>query len=199
MDKYYHLRPPFISLVFLIFSLAFILLIHGAIPFVSVPTLGQAILTTGFSQSLANQSIFDLYAINFGIPKPAAIAFGLAGVYPASLLIRVGIYPADAYTLMVAFWLSVAFFAAYQISRAFNLSSIISSLVSILWLSMPTIWNHAGYSMLSLGIGLLSFYFLAMPLLSCFHGLSFFGEVCHCVWLLLKLPHLVLPSPHFSD
>jgi hypothetical protein len=161
LNNYMRSHTRFMSLVFAIFSLAFVLLIQGAIPFVSMPTLGQAIWTTGFSQSLANQSVFDFYATNFGIPEPAAMAFGLAGAYPVSIFIRMGIHPADAYTLMVALWLSVAFFAAYQIARSFNLSTTLSSVVSILWLSMPVIWNHAGYSMLSLGIGLLSFYFWA--------------------------------------
>ena len=160
MNKY---LQPNISLrvTFFALSLVFVLFINGAIPFVSMPTLGQAFWTIGFSQSLANQTIIDLYAINFGIPKPAAIAFGLSGAYPASLFIRLGLEPADAYTLMVDLWLTVAFLAAYKIARSFNLSSITSSLASILWLSMPVIWNHAGYSMLSLGIGLLSFYFWA--------------------------------------
>ena len=148
-----------IAPVAFILSLMFILLLQGAIPFLSIPTLGQALWTTGFSQSLANQSIFDLHAINFGIPKPAAIAFGLAGAYPASLFIRAGLHPADAYALMTALWLSVAFWGAWSISRAFKLSLPLAALASILWMSMPIIWGHAHYSMLMLGISLLAFYF----------------------------------------
>ena len=165
----YQAQSKFINSLVFVFSIAFILLVNGAIPFVSMPTLGQAIWTTGFSQSFANQSIFDLHATNFGNPKPAAIAFGLAGAYPASLFIRAGLHPADAYTLMASLWLSIACLGTWRISKEFKLTTTLSALVSILWLSMPTVWWHANYSMLSLGIGLLPFYFYSsLRLFQCF-------------------------------
>lgn len=170
LKKSHKYRYPIISYAYFLISLVFILVIQGAIPFVSIPTLGQAIWTTGFSQSFANASIFSIHATNFGNPEPAPIAFGLAGAYPASIFIRLGLHAADAYSLMAAFWFSVAFLGAWKISRAFKLSPIFSALASILWLSMPIVWYHGGYSMLSMGIGLLPFYFLAaLRIFQCFN------------------------------
>lgn len=154
-------RPRLGDGMLLTSTMVFVLFLYGAVPLVMTPTLGQALWTTGFSQSFANGPWYSIYAHDFGIPKPAAIAFGLAGAWPASVLIRFGLHPADAYAGMVSFWLMIAFLSAYTIGRMFGANRATAVLGGAAWMSMPVIWAHSEYSMLSLGIALLPFYFLA--------------------------------------
>jgi hypothetical protein len=147
--------------LFAVGAVAFMLLLHGAVPFFMTPTVGQAVWSMGFAQSFANGPLHTIRAHDFGIPKPAANSFGLAGAWPASLLIRLGFHPADAYSAMVALWLIVAFAAAFRIARMFGADRSASLLAAVAWISMPIVWAHAAYSALSVGIALLPFYFLA--------------------------------------
>ena len=149
------------EIVAVILACCFVLVIQGAVPFLTVPTLGQAIWSMGWAESFSHNALFDLYAHDFGIPAPAPIAFGLAGAWPASWLIRLGMQAGDAYSVMVAAWLMLAMFSAVRIARLFGATRQVSLISSVVWMSMPVIWAHAGYSMLSLGIALLPFYFLA--------------------------------------
>jgi hypothetical protein len=143
-------------------GLVFGLWINGAIPFLMIPTLGQALGTTvGWAQAFINEGWFSIYSHSFGYPEPAARSFGLVGVLTTALFMRLGIHGADAYSIMVALWLTVAFVSAYRIGRLFGAQKFIAVLGAVFWLSMPIVWAHAGYSMLSIGIALMPFYFLA--------------------------------------
>ena len=121
----------------ILFSFTYVLILYGALPFISMPTLGQAFWTTGFAQSMANQSLFSIYATNIGNPEPAAMAFGLSGAYITSILIRLGIEPSNAYSFMHIFWLSIAFFGSYRLSVLFKVNQYLSVATATLWLSCP--------------------------------------------------------------
>lgn len=136
-----------------------VLVIHGAVPYLLTPTMGQAVWSTGFSQSYANQSLWAIYATNFGAPEPAAIAFGLPGAWVTGLFLRLGLPPPDAYTAMVACWMTLAMVFAYALARQWAVKPGLAIWAAVCWMSMPIAWAHAGYSMLSIGIALLPMYF----------------------------------------
>ncbi|SUW64026.1 Uncharacterised protein [Buttiauxella agrestis] len=83
----------FRELLLAILTFLLVIFVYGAVPFLMVPTLGQTVWSMGFAQSLANGPLLDFSAHDFGIPNPASIAFGLAGVWTASILIRLSIPP----------------------------------------------------------------------------------------------------------
>jgi hypothetical protein len=146
-------------------ALGFSLFLQGAIPFVSLPTMAQAVWSMGFSQSFANDSLLTIHSNYFGYPTPSAMSLGLPLAYPAGLFIRAGLHAADAYTLMAAIWLSLAFCGAFLFARLLGLKTLFSVLAAVLWMSMPVIWAHAAYSAVSLGIALIPLYlFLACKL-----------------------------------
>lgn len=142
-------------------ALLFVLFTQNAIPFFTLPTVTQVATKISYSLSFANGSFFDIYAHDFGIPKPAAISFGLAGVWPASIFIRLGVAPVDAYTLTTAVFLSIAMLYAFKLVRLMGASKELALISSVAWMTMPIIWGHSSYSMLSWGIALFSFYFYA--------------------------------------
>ncbi|RRH95465.1 hypothetical protein EH240_24830 [Mesorhizobium tamadayense] len=139
--------------------LLFALFVNGALPGAMVPTTGQAIWMLGFAQSFANG--FSIYATNFGLPDPAPISFGLAAALPTAVFLKIGIPPADAYSLAFAMWFAIAFYGAYRFVRLIGGKGGISLLCALLWLTVPVIWQHSDYSMTSLGIALLPAYFYA--------------------------------------
>lgn len=142
-------------------TISLILIINGAIPYLAVPTFGQAIWTSGFAISFSNAPILSIYANNIGHPNPAGIAFGLSGALPMGALIKIGMSPQDAYSTTVAFWLIISYISCSAICKKFNLTPRASTLLSALWTSQPIIWAHQDFSMLASGIALLSLYFYA--------------------------------------
>lgn len=149
-----------LMLLLLVSTWGLMLVIHGAVPFLLTPTLGQAVWSTGFSQSFVNQSLWTVYATNFGAPEPAAMAFGLPGAWLTALYIQLGLQPPDAYSAMVASWMTLAMVSAYAMARHFSVKPALAVLAALGWMSMPVTWAHADYSMLSIGIALLPMYLL---------------------------------------
>ena len=139
-----------------------VLSVYGALPFLQLPTLGQAVWTSGFAQSLVNQGWTSIYANNFGFPELAPVYFGLIGVIVTAIFIRLGLHASDAYTMMCVVFLLLAYVGAFNFSRFFGVKRIRAILLAGFWVTMPIIWTHSGYSMVSLGMALLPFYFFSI-------------------------------------
>lgn len=139
--------------------LSLVLVVNGAIPGYMAPTSGQLFWLIGFSESFVNTG--SLYAQNFGLPEPAAPAFGLAASLPAAVLLKVGSTPAAAYGSVFALWLTVAFAGAYHFAQSHGVSHRSALTGALIWCTFPIAWSHNGYATLALGIVLLPTYFFS--------------------------------------
>lgn len=150
------------KLAFILPLFAVVLVVNGALPGILSPTLGQAVWLTGFAKSIAEAPTFSIFAYDIGLPEPAAIAFGLPGALAIAAGLKIGLTPPDAYSFACALWLAVAFCGAYALCRHYGASAIYSALGATIWLTFPIVWQHAGYSMLSIGIALLPTYYYSV-------------------------------------
>lgn len=152
------IRLTYRETIFAALCILFVLIVNGAIPFFSAPTLGQALWISGFGYSFSNDSLLSIHANNMGYPLSAPIAFGLSGAYPSGLLIAAGLSAIDAYTLVIAAWLVTAFMGAAALARSVGTSRATAFLMATAWLCLPVVWEHAGYSMTGVGMALMPFY-----------------------------------------
>ncbi|MEB1547738.1 hypothetical protein VDQ94_02275 [Xanthomonas campestris pv. campestris] len=154
----------FSRLAFFLTALAlliFVAALHNVVPGFTLPTLGQALWTTGFATSYANQDFPGIFAHDIGLPGRAAISFGLSGAWPTAVLIKFGFSPEAAYSTMIACWLGIAFIGCYRMCVLLGNSRWPSLAAALAWITMPVIWSHSGYSMLGLGIALLPTYMMS--------------------------------------
>lgn len=143
-------------------ALACACVLFGAIPGWTVPTLTQAIWASGFAQSYANAGIPTIYAHDFGMPLPAPIAFGLSATFVQGLVIRMTGMPAiDAYTVTVVLYLGLALYGALALARHLGSDYLTGLAAALLWIALPIVCLHVGFSMVSLGLALLPTYLLA--------------------------------------
>ena len=146
--------------IWMFLSYIFILALHEVLPFL-LPNSSSVLVKIGYAVAFTNNDWWDPYSYNFGAPEKAAISFGLAAVWPMSLLIRIGVSPTLSYSLIGSVFLLIAFLASYRIAQSFGVSRKLSSLLALFWLTMPITWGHSGYTTLSWGISLLPLYFYA--------------------------------------
>lgn len=132
--------------------------INGALPGVTLPALGQSVWLIGFAESLIQAPRLSLYAHDVGLPEPLPLVFGLPAAVLIALLRAVGVYPADAYSLVWLFWLGLGFWGAYALLRHHGVAVLVAIFAAAVWLSLPVVWQHAGYSALVLGIALMPAY-----------------------------------------
>ncbi|MGB3865114.1 MAG: hypothetical protein WBA29_05740 [Xanthobacteraceae bacterium] len=148
-------------LLLILLLFVFVLAVNGAISGFLTPTLGQAVWLTGFAKSLVDAPSLSIFAYDIGIPKPAAIALGLPGALVAAVGLKAGLSSPDAYSFACMLWFAVAFGGAYGLCRYFGCSSLYGALGATIWLTFPVVWQHAGYSTVSIGIALLPTYYFS--------------------------------------
>jgi len=138
---------------------ALVAAVYGSVPFYSAPMIGQLMWVSSFAQSFANDGWLSVFAHNFGYPRPASMAFGLPGALVEGLLLRItSLRATDAYSFMTIAFLAMAAWGAIRLAQQIGLRYRAGLLAAAVWLTMPVVWAHAGYSMLSIGIALLPFY-----------------------------------------
>lgn len=152
MKKFISTLVYFIVLLVIVFT-------YCAIPFVSIPALAQVLWTSGFAESFANAGWPAIKAVNFGFPGEAPIAFGLAGAILQSTFIALfGMHAADAYALGAIVWLALSLWGAIKFCQLLGASFNIGAFLSLMYLTLPVVWFHAHYSMLSFAFALMPFY-----------------------------------------
>ncbi len=143
-------------------SLTIIVIVYGAIPGISIPTLGQILWASGFAESFANVGGFAIKATNFGIPIPAPIPLGLPSTILQSFLIQfLGLHSADAYSVCAIFWLALSLFGAIKLCQLLGGTFKMGAALAPIYLTLPIVWVHAGYSYVSFGFALLPLYIYA--------------------------------------
>jgi hypothetical protein len=146
-------------LFFHLIALAVAVLVYGAIPFYSIPTLGQVVWISGFAHSFCNSEWPTLFASNFGFPQPSPIAFGLPGAILESILLH--LYPlnaADAYAIGAIMWIGISLAGCILLARTIGAGPVTACFGSLIYLTLPFIWVHSIYSMLSFAFALLPLY-----------------------------------------
>jgi hypothetical protein len=140
-------------------ALAIVAVVYGAVPFVALPTLGQALWISSFAQSFVNGGWPAIFAHNFGIPHAAPIAFGLSGAFlESAFLVTMRLNAADAYSATTLTFLAFALWGAMRYASMLGLRYPYALALALVWGTAPVIWAHASYSMLSIGIAMLPLY-----------------------------------------
>jgi hypothetical protein len=148
-------------------ALVAIVLVYAAIPFFCIPDPGEIVWTSGFAKSFINAGWpLSTKAVNFGIPTPAPIPFGLAGAFLQSgLIVLFQLKAIDAYALGALIWLTIALLGCSALARRLGASRLEAPFFSLIYLTLPIVWWHASFAMLSIGFALLPLYlFLAFRL-----------------------------------
>jgi hypothetical protein len=136
-----------------------VILVYAAIPFFCIPTPGEIVWTSGFAKSFINAGWPSIEGVNFGIPGAAPIPFGLAGaLFQSGLMFLFRLNAIDAYAFGAVTWLAIALLGCISLARFLGASGIDAPFLSLMYLTLPIIWWHASFAMLSFGFALLPLY-----------------------------------------
>lgn len=134
----------YINIACIFATFAFGLFLQGNIPGFSLATLGQTLVVAGYPISFIDSG--TLYATHMGHPTPSPMSSLLA---PSILMVfsnLIGFDPINSYILSFIIFYSIGFYGAYQLAKVLKIDTISSSLLVLLWMSFPIVWNSSGYS-----------------------------------------------------
>lgn len=137
--------------------LSLALALNGALPFVSLSTLGQSVLVVGYPISFINDGILTLHPVNMGFPSDNPMTTMLAPSLIMEIFLLVGIFPADAFALSHLTFITFGFYGAYSLARRFDVPRPLAGLHALLWFCFPIVWASSGYSHLQFGFSWLPF------------------------------------------
>lgn len=137
-----------------------VLIIHAAVPGVLLPNTGFVYGWTGFAEAFALQGFFAVHSDYFGYTNVIPLSFGLTAVLPMAWLIRFGVEPLVAFSIIQLLFLLLAFAGGLRLAIHFKCPTNIAILLSLGWLVLPIIWiSSKNYMMLGWGMALLPGYF----------------------------------------
>ncbi|MGE8317172.1 MAG: hypothetical protein ACN6O3_00410 [Comamonas sp.] len=154
-------NPQYSKYIYLSLTFALGAILQGAIPFLSLTTLGQAVVVVGYPISFINDGGLTLYATNMGYPSLAPMSTMLAPGLVMELFLLCGFTAQNAFTASFILWYSLGYWGAYKLARTNGVKTEISALLALLWMAFPIVWNSSRYSHLHFGLVLLPFLFFS--------------------------------------
>lgn len=156
-------RLRYVELAVLVSCLGLVLVVNRAVPFVTLAQQDFSLGWIGFAEDLATHSLLHPHATSMGYPAEVPLAFGLTAVIPMAILIRAGLNGPDAYVLVEAMVLLIAFLGARALARMLGAGWWLAAGSATLWLILPIVWvTSAQYMMVGWGFALLPGMFLAV-------------------------------------
>ena len=169
--------------------------VYGALPSIGSPDATQVVGTIlGWAHAFHNGDGISLYSYNFGYPEPASRSFGVLGVLITELYLHLGMDDLTAVLMMLMSVILIAYIGAIKFANILGVTKLNSILLATLWICLPIVSAHNGYSMLGLGIALIPTYMITtVYFLKKFHSSE---ELSYTV----ALPHFVIAiSAIFMD
>ncbi len=173
-----------------------VLIIHAAIPGILLPNTGFVYGWTGFAEAFAHQGFSAVHSDYFGYSNVIPLSFGLTAVLPMAWLIRFGVEPLIAFSILQLAFLLLAFAGSVKLAINYKCPTGMAVFLSLGWLVLPIIWiSSTNYMMLGWGMALLPGYFYVTESFFQFQG-SWSQKALRGVALLITIIGAIFLDPY---